>query len=110
MGVAAVAAKAASIGVPCPLLATTGVPCPACGMTRLADAVAHGRVVEAVTTDPAGVLFLAVIATMAIAFVFSRLRRLPVRFPDVRAAPVVLGSLLGAHWVTTLVTGGYVHP
>jgi hypothetical protein len=110
VGVGAVAANAASIGVPCPILATTGVPCPACGMTRLADAVAHGRLVEAITTDPAGVVFLLVVAGMAAVFVLSRLRRLPRRLPDVRAVPAVLGALLGAHWVTTLVTGGYVHP
>lgn len=103
----AVVANAASIGLPCPMLATTGVPCPACGMTRLADTVVHGRVLEAAATDPAGLLFLGVVAVLAAAFVVSRVRRLP-RLRAVRAAPLALLVLLAAHWATTLLTGGYV--
>ena len=46
-------------GLPCPMLVATGVPCPGCGMTRAADAVVHGHLGHALTTDPAAVAFLA---------------------------------------------------
>jgi hypothetical protein len=38
----------------CWIKATTGMPCPACGTTRAADALMHGRIVEAVLINPMG--------------------------------------------------------
>src|SRR5690606_18544496 len=44
LGTALLALRATPIPTPpCPMRAVTGVPCPGCGMTRLADAVAHGH-------------------------------------------------------------------
>jgi hypothetical protein len=38
----------------CWIKATTGMPCPACGTTRAADALMHGRLVEAILINPLG--------------------------------------------------------
>ena len=94
-------------GLPCPTLALTGVPCPGCGMTRLADAVLHGRLLEVVTVDPAGVVLLALIAAVALTHVLRR--RVPRRgtalLTPARVSAVGVAAL-AAHWLTTLVTGG----
>lgn len=97
-------------GLPCPMLVATGIPCPGCGMTRAADALVHGQLGHALTTDPAAVAFLVGMAVVAIAYVVLRLRPtdgVP-RWARGPALPIALGALLVAHWVTTLVTGGFV--
>jgi len=38
----------------CWIKATTGMPCAACGTTRAADALMHGRIVEAILINPLG--------------------------------------------------------
>lgn len=108
-GVAAVGLRTMSIGAPCPILHITGVPCPGCGMTRLADHLLHGEVIDALARDPAGVLFALVIAVLAAGFVLQRItrRRLTSRLRAHRAPPVLL-VLVAVHWVTTIVTGGFV--
>ena len=53
LGAVLVAGRAVSFTLPpCPFRAITGVPCPGCGMTRLADAVAHGRLAAAASAPP----------------------------------------------------------
>ncbi|MCU1371702.1 MAG: hypothetical protein JWO77_2896 [Ilumatobacteraceae bacterium] len=95
-------------GPACPFRAATGVPCPGCGMTRLADAVAHGRIGDAVGHDPAGVAILGVIVVLATTY----LVRVVIQKRD---APRWLGSpiliagvvaLAAGHWIVTLVNGG----
>lgn len=41
---------------PCGWLMTTGTPCPSCGMTTSVALLAHGRVGEALWTNPMGVV------------------------------------------------------
>lgn len=93
---------------PCPFRTITGIPCPGCGMTRLADAVAHGHLERAISTDAAGVAVLAVLLVLGgvhLATVVLRHRPPPTWMRSL-AVPAVLVGLLAAHWITTLVTGG----
>lgn len=91
----------------CPILATTGVPCPFCGFTRLADHLASGDVTLALTTDPAGAIFLALLTVLAAVGVLLRLRPEFRRWPGTPAA-AALAIALAAHWATTLAGGGFV--
>src|SRR6478609_1957480 len=69
LGAALLAGRAVSLHLPaCPFRAATGVPCPGCGMTRLADAVAHGRIGEAAGADIAGVAILGVLVVLAVSY------------------------------------------
>ncbi|MDZ7675872.1 MAG: DUF2752 domain-containing protein [Acidimicrobiales bacterium] len=101
-------ARALSFGLPCPLLATTGIPCPACGMTTLADTVAHGHLTEAVTTDPAGTTFLVIVGALAATYVLSRAFSWRPSTAALRWVPAALFVALAVHWLTTLITGGFV--
>ena len=104
-GVLVLARSVAPVDLPCPMLAVTGVPCPACGLTRLAHAVAHGRFVEALTTDPAGVALLALVAGVAAVHLVGRSGSR--RRPGIRSGTVavVLVVLTAVQWITTL-SGG----
>ncbi len=42
---------------PCGFLAATGLPCATCGMTTATSLAAHGRLLSAAATQPAGLLF-----------------------------------------------------
>ena len=97
------------VDLPCPVLTVTGVPCPACGLTRLAHAVVHGRLGDALSVDPAGVLLLAIVGVVAAVHLLGRAgvgagRPIPSR--AVVAALVVVTAL---HWGTTL-SGGLLPP
>jgi hypothetical protein len=76
-------------------------------MTRLADAVAHGRLGDA-ATDPAGVAILAVIAVLAVVY----LVRVVVQKREVPrwlGSPILIGAIIAitaAHWITTILGGG----
>ncbi|CAN5576499.1 hypothetical protein BH10ACT1_BH10ACT1_37970 [soil metagenome] len=91
---------------PCLLRTHAGFACPVCGLTRLADALAHGRVVTAVATDAAGVALFVVLALAAAAQIRAVRGRAT---PHLRgwALPAVLAGLLAAHWAVTLATGGF---
>jgi len=108
-GAVLLAGRAVSLRLPpCPFRAATGIPCPGCGMTRLADAVAHGRIQQAVGGDAAGVAVLAVLAVLAGAYLVRVVigKGEP---PDWMRRRVLLGgigALVLVHWVTTIVTGG----
>jgi len=109
LGAALLAGRAVSLHLPaCPFRAATGVPCPGCGMTRLADAVAHGRIGEAAGADIAGVAILGVLVVLAVSY----LVRVVVQKGDPprwMRSPILLlgiGALVLVHWGTTIVTGG----
>lgn len=113
LGAGILALRAVDVSLPpCPFRAVTGVPCPGCGMTRLADAVAHGHLTTAVTADAAGVAILAAIVVLAVVYgvvALKRRRGTPAELPGwMRAAalPIALGALVAIHWATTIVTGG----
>jgi hypothetical protein len=101
-GVLVLARSVAPVDLPCPMLAVTGVPCPACGLTRLAHAVVHGHSADALTTDPAGVVLLALVAAVHLVGGRGWPRR-----PTIRSGTlvVVLAVLTALHWLTTL-SGG----
>jgi hypothetical protein len=109
LGAGLLAARAASLATPpCPWLTLTGVPCPGCGITRLAAALAEGRIGFALEVDPAGVAFLVVLALLAVVHLATVVvrRRPPPPWMANRALPLAVGALVLVHWATTLVTGG----
>lgn len=109
LGAGIIALRTVSIHLPaCPLRAATGVPCPGCGMTRLADAVAHGRIGEALGADVAGVAILGVLAVLAVTYLVQVIIRKD-EPPTWMRSPLLIGgivALVAAHWITTIITGG----
>lgn len=108
LGGVLLAGRAVSIHAPaCPFLSLTGVPCPGCGMTRLADAVVHGRIGDAIGADPAGVAILAVLLVVAATFLVRVVLRRGEPPGWMRSPLLIVGiaALLVAHWATTIVTG-----
>ena len=56
------------LGLPaCSMLAETGYPCPSCGLTTSVAATAHGRIAEALSAQPFGVVLFAAVAVMGAA-------------------------------------------
>lgn len=109
LGAGLIALRAVGVHAPpCPLRALTGVPCPGCGMTRLADAVAHGHLGTALRADAAGVAILAAIVVLGLVHLVQVVRRghPPATWMRSWLVPGVLVALAAAHWATTLVTGG----
>jgi hypothetical protein len=109
LGGALLALRAVDIHAPaCPFRTITGIACPGCGMTRLAAAMPGGDLATAVAHDPAGALFLVVLATVGLVHLIRVVLRGggPPAWLGHRAVPYVLGTLLVAHWATTLVWGG----
>jgi hypothetical protein len=120
-GFGAVAVLARDVGglhLVCPLRALTDVPCPGCGMTSVASSLVHGDIVGALTTDPAGVVLVAVVAAVVVLHVgppvwSERIRPLaapgapPARIrsfgaPADRTLAVVAAVALLVHWATVL--------
>jgi len=54
------------VGLPCPFRMITGWNCPLCGGTRMGDALLHLEVGAAFAHNPAALVGLAVLATLAI--------------------------------------------
>lgn len=109
LGALIIAGRAVSVHLPaCPFRAVTGVPCPGCGMTRLTDAVVHGRIGEAVGADPAGVGILAVLAVVAVTYLVQVVIRKDDPPGWMRSPLLLIGlaALVVVHWGTTIVTGG----
>jgi hypothetical protein len=109
LGALLIAGRAVSIHMPpCPFRALTGIPCPGCGMTRLADAVAHGRFHQALGADVAGVAILATLMVLATTYLVRVIIQ-KVDTPRWMRSPLLLvgiGALVLVHWGTTVVTGG----
>jgi hypothetical protein len=66
----------------CPLRRSTGWPCPGCGLTRVADHVAHLHLLRAWDANPLGTIGALAFAACALAMVLHLAFALPV--PDVR--------------------------
>ena len=109
LGALLIAGRAVSVHAPaCPFLAITGVPCPGCGMTRLADSVAHGRIADAAGADLAGVALLVVLAVIAVTYLVRVIirKRPPPGWMRSRTLVISLVALVAIHWITTIITGG----
>jgi hypothetical protein len=109
LGGVLLAGRAVGVHAPaCPFRSLTGVPCPGCGMTRLADAVVHGRIGEAAGADLAGVAILGVLLVVAVTYLVQVVIRKG-EPPRWMRSPLLLAglvALLAVHWATTIVTGG----
>lgn len=109
LGGVLLAGRALGVHAPaCPFLTITGIACPGCGMTRLSATLAGGDVGLALTRDPAGVVFLAVLAVAAVAslgYVVANRGR-PPTWLGARSISAGLLVLLAVHWITTLAWGG----
>lgn len=107
IGVGLLAARTVGVHPPaCPFLAATGVPCPFCGITRLADALAHLRLGDAVTASPAGVALLVGLAVVAAVHLLAVARhRPPPRWLASPVVPIVAVALVAAHWATSIAVG-----
>jgi Protein of unknown function (DUF2752) len=66
----------------CALRQRTGWPCPSCGLTRVAERVAHGNLAGAWEANPLGTVGAVLFALIALTSLLHLLFKLPV--PDVR--------------------------
>jgi hypothetical protein len=66
----------------CALRQTTGWPCPSCGLTRVAERVAHGNLAGAWEANPLGTVGAVLFGLIALISVLHLLFKLPV--PDLR--------------------------
>ncbi|MEZ5137755.1 MAG: DUF2752 domain-containing protein [Acidimicrobiales bacterium] len=106
IGAALLAGRTVGVHLPpCPFLHLTGVPCPFCGLTRLADALAHVHVGDALATSPAGVVLLVGVAALATAFVAAAIRHRPPPWLGSRAVLPAILVLVGLHWATSIAFG-----
>ncbi len=64
----------------CALRQTTGWPCPTCGLTRVADRVAHGNLAGAWEANPLGTVGALLFALVALISMLHLLFKLPI--PD----------------------------
>ena len=100
---------------PCAVLSTAGFPCPMCGMTTTFSLLAHLRPVDALITQPFGVVLFAMTVTIAaislleIARPRNRWDRL---FQRIEGSEIMLLTALiagmGASWVYKIVAMGYL--
>ena len=92
-------------GLACPMHTLTGIPCPGCGLTRLADTVARGQVLDAASADPAGLSLLAAVGVLAAVAVSARTGLHRAGAPFVRAVALLAGVACAVRWLTMLVGG-----
>ncbi len=110
LGLAVAASISISEGpVICPLRAVTGLPCPSCGMLRSANAVLHGHVGIAFTTNPLDTLFLLVVVpAMVVMWAVRVLRRVAVLVEltrrERRVAWTALIVAVALNWAYVLAT------
>jgi hypothetical protein len=96
------------LGLPaCGLMEWTGVPCPGCGVTTSATLASHGRLTEALATQPFGLIVVAG-AVVYLAWLLVGLlagRDLHVELQRLRLRPWAIGLsvLLGASWIYKLI-------
>ena len=79
----------------------TGLECPGCGMTRATEAMLHGRLLQAFSFNPVGmVLFpLAVIACGFKAIGWARGTAAPIEFKTGRWGATVIAVVVIAWWI-----------
>ena len=103
MGVLAVAARASSFALPCPLRSATGLPCPGCGLTRTADALAHAHLDDVLASDPVGALVLVAIGLLAASALARRVGgRSVLPATATGALPAVLATAVLGRWFALL--------
>ncbi len=93
----------------CPFRAVTGFPCPTCGLTRTTGALLHGRIGEAVRTNPFDAFFLIIVVPVGAVFWFLNLTfGLAVRISTGRTERAAfwwtVAAVVVANWVYVLVT------
>ncbi len=84
----------------CPFFALTGYYCPGCGMMRLVNALAHGRVGVAFGFNPLLFLLLPVFGYLYVRWTVLAARGLPMR--SVLFRPAVVYGLIGllfVYWI-----------
>ena len=93
---------------PCGMLETTGLPCPTCGVTTAFSLASHGRLVEALVTQPFGLTVFLLVAGGAVGLVVALVTGRSVQ-PVLAPGRLVMGAmalmliLLGA-WAYKLAT------
>lgn len=100
LGAAAVRPLVRSPGVPCPLRALTGVPCPLCGMTTSVTDTVWLDVPSAVAANPMGVVAVAAVIALWLAWLVGR--RVGRRVERVAVPVLLLPLMLLAMWLFEL--------
>lgn len=79
----------------------TGIECPGCGMTRAAHALLNGRISEAFSFNPVGIILLplAMIAIGIEVIGWVREKPLPFRIPTGRWGSSIAAVLLIVWWI-----------
>lgn len=96
----------------CMTYARFGIDCPGCGLTRSFIHFAHGRILEGMSVNPAGIaIFLFVAAQVPAAslrFVYGRSSRVAIWWSRCNEiALVILPILTCIQWIVRLVLGDY---
>jgi hypothetical protein len=84
--------------VVCPFRLATGLPCPGCGLTRAWVFLAHGRVGDAVSANPFGLITMPVAVAFVLGFVVAWVRRGPA--PDL--------TRIGRSWIAKAVVTAWL--
>ena len=90
----------------CYFQSRTGLPCPTCGITRSIVLTLHGRLIEALRINPAGLLWVLAALTITVGLLYiawrpgERTARLVRRLGLAQGAAVL--AVLSAHWVFAL--------
>lgn len=90
----------------CVLRETTGWPCLGCGLTRVADRVAHFNFVGAWQANPLGTVAALCFAVLAVVAVLHMVFAIPI--PDVQLSPREWGWVRRALPIVILVNYAYV--
>jgi hypothetical protein len=85
--------------VVCPFRLATGLPCPGCGLTRAWVFLAHGRLRDAISANPFGLLTLPAAAALVVVTAVAVVRRRPppdlARLARLRSTKAVVALWVG---------------
>lgn len=90
----------------CKMRELTGWPCFGCGLTRVADRVAHFNILGALDANPLGTVAALTFALLAVVAALHMLFKMPV--PEVELSPREWSRVRGVLAVIVLVNYGYV--